>query len=164
MPERVASRPPLGVDPGGWYEQWSAAIVGCGDAPVRPVHRAVVVATQQYQVREVGRPQVLPFTDVVCLAPRRLSIAAGERTSPVPESEGSALRRGGGSPGSPQVEDLPGAPEDSGHHTCVAREAPDLGQRQFGAVRQGSRRTGAGHESARGDGHEQVRTLTAAGG
>src|SRR6266702_848291 len=64
----------------GWGDPFGHP-VGHLDDPAAPLELAVVIATEQAHVVDVGVSEIEPWQHVVGLGPRRRTIAAGERAS-----------------------------------------------------------------------------------
>ena len=73
----------------GWWEELGSAVVGIqADLPGGVVDDAVVVAAEQDEVVQGGRPVVGPVHDVVGVAHHRGLGAAGEGAVPVAADQG----------------------------------------------------------------------------
>lgn len=90
-------------------------------------------------------------------------VAAGERAPAVPCGHRAAQRGGDGALGAADVEGLPLAAEDDGHHAGVAGQHPQVGGAERAAEVE-QRSAGAGFELLQGDGDGQVRALATAVG
>jgi hypothetical protein len=86
------------------------------------VHRAVMPATEQSEVRQRGRAAVRPVADVMSLAERQP--AAREAAALVPVVERAAQRRRNRPGPSPDLQGAPFLVVPHHHPTGVARQAP----------------------------------------
>ena len=83
----------------------------------------MVLAAEQDEVGQRGRAAVGPVDDVVGVAHRGWSGAAGERAVLVAQDQGDPDRGGDEAVGAADVEDLAVAAEDAGDDVGVAGEA-----------------------------------------
>jgi hypothetical protein len=58
--------------------------------PFIVVQQSVVETAEHDKIFDVGRPATFPFQNVVHIAPRRRSFAAGKRASAIPDDHGAA--------------------------------------------------------------------------
>src|SRR3954447_8322281 len=87
----VAHRTTLGVDPGRRDPVRKPVLHHAGPTP--RLEAAVVVATDQRQVVQVGEPATMPRDNMVTLGPRRRAVTSWERATAVPRRQRDGLTR-----------------------------------------------------------------------
>src|SRR4051794_2585996 len=116
----------------GWWPEFGFSVLGIdADFPWGVVGDAVVVSAEQDEVVEVGLAAGCPVSDVVGVAHRRWSVAAGERTVSVADDQGGPDPSGDGSSGAAHVEGFATGAEDGGDDLGVTRQPPDRRHRHL---------------------------------
>src|SRR5215204_976374 len=120
----VASRCPLGVDP-GWWQEFGVSVVADADLPATVVDDSMVVPAEQDQIVHVSGSAIGPVDDVVGVAPVGGSGAAREGAAAIASGQRGPLAGADGAVFAADVErDGGGAGDDAGD-AGVAGDAAD---------------------------------------